>query len=126
MCIVHHGLLMRFCVVVTSFLLGSFSCSNTNFLFALYILSLSKAATSSCLEMKYTLVLVRHGESTWNNENRFTGWYDCPLSEKGLKEANEGGKLLKDAGYSFDVAYTSTLQRAIKTLWIILEEMHLM
>ena len=76
--------------------------------------------------MKYTLVLVRHGESTWNDENRFTGWYDCPLSEKGLKEAHDGAKLLKEAGYSFDVAYTSTLQRAIKTLWIILEEMHLM
>ncbi len=76
--------------------------------------------------MKYTLVLVRHGESTWNDENRFTGWYDCPLSEKGLKEAHDGAKLLKDAGYSFDIAYTSTLQRAIKTLWVILEEMHLM
>jgi 2,3-bisphosphoglycerate-dependent phosphoglycerate mutase len=76
--------------------------------------------------MKYTLVLVRHGESTWNDENRFTGWYDCPLSEKGLKEAHDGAKLLKEAGYTFDVAYTSTLQRAIKTLWIILEEMHLM
>lgn len=76
--------------------------------------------------MKYTVVLVRHGESTWNDENRFTGWYDCPLSEKGLKEAHDGAKLLKEAGFSFDVAYTSTLQRAIKTLWIILEEMHLM
>ena len=76
--------------------------------------------------MKYTLVLVRHGESTWNDENRFTGWYDCPLSEKGLEEAHAGAKLLKDEGYNFDVAYTSTLQRAIKTLWIILEEMHLM
>lgn len=76
--------------------------------------------------MKYTLVLVRHGESTWNDENRFTGWYDCPLSEKGLKEAHDGAKLLKDAGYTFDIAYTSTLQRAIKTLWVILEEMHLM
>mmetsp|Transcript_421 Transcript_421/g.851 ORF Transcript_421/g.851 Transcript_421/m.851 type:complete len:297 (+) Transcript_421:73-963(+) len=87
---------------------------------------LSRSATSSCLDMKYTLVLVRHGESTWNDENRFTGWYDCPLSEKGLKEAHDGALLLKEAGYSFDVAYTSTLQRAIKTLWIILEEMHLM
>lgn len=76
--------------------------------------------------MKYTLVLVRHGESTWNDENRFTGWYDCPLSEKGLKEAHDGAKLLNDAGYTFDIAYTSTLQRAIKTLWVILEEMHLM
>lgn len=76
--------------------------------------------------MKYTVVLVRHGESTWNDENRFTGWFDCPLSEKGLEEAHDGAKLLKKAGYTFDVAYTSTLQRAIKTLWIILEEMHLM
>jgi 2,3-bisphosphoglycerate-dependent phosphoglycerate mutase len=80
----------------------------------------------TALEMKYTIVLVRHGESTWNDENRFTGWYDCPLSEKGLREAHDGAKLLKEAGFTFDVAYTSTLQRAIKTLWIILEEMHLM
>ncbi|KAG7352993.1 phosphoglycerate mutase family protein [Nitzschia inconspicua] len=88
----------------------------------------SKAALSSpnALEMKYTVVLVRHGESTWNDENRFTGWYDCPLSEAGLKEAHEGAKLLKSEGYTFDVAYTSTLRRAIKTLWIILEELHLM
>jgi len=87
---------------------------------------LSRSVTSSCLEMKYTIVLVRHGESTWNDENRFTGWYDCPLSEKGVKEAHDGANLLREAGYSFDVAYTSTLQRAIKTLWIILEEMSLM
>lgn len=76
--------------------------------------------------MKYTLVLVRHGESTWNEENRFTGWYDCPLSTKGLQEAQQGAKLLKEEGFTFDIAYTSTLQRAIKTLWIILEELHLM
>jgi 2,3-bisphosphoglycerate-dependent phosphoglycerate mutase len=76
--------------------------------------------------MKYTLVLVRHGESTWNEENRFTGWYDCPLSTKGLGEAEQGAKLLKEQGITFDVAYTSTLQRAIKTLWVILEELHLM
>lgn len=73
--------------------------------------------------MKYTLVLVRHGESTWNEENKFTGWADVPLNSKGLKEAHEGGKLLREAGYEFDIAYTSTLKRAIKTLWIILEEM---
>lgn len=79
-----------------------------------------------CLDMKYTIVLVRHGESTWNDENRFTGWYDCPLSEKGLNEAHDGGKLIKEAGYTFDVAYTSTLKRAIKTLWVILEELDLM
>jgi 2,3-bisphosphoglycerate-dependent phosphoglycerate mutase len=76
--------------------------------------------------MKYTLVLVRHGESTWNKENLFTGWYDCPLSEKGEFEAKAGGKLLKEAGFNFDLAYTSTLKRAIKTLWLILEEMDLM
>jgi len=83
------------------------------------------STTSTCLEM-HRLVLVRHGESTWNDENRFTGWYDCPLSEKGIEEAHDGAKLLYEAGYSFDIAYTSTLQRAIKTLWIILEEMNLM
>ena len=76
--------------------------------------------------MKYTVVLVRHGESTWNEENRFTGWYNCPLSTKGTGEALQGAKLLKEEGFTFDVAYTSTLQRAIKTLWIILEEMNLM
>jgi 2,3-bisphosphoglycerate-dependent phosphoglycerate mutase len=76
--------------------------------------------------MKYTLVLVRHGESTWNNENKFTGWYDCPLSEKGEQEAAEGGRLLKEAGFTFDKAYTSTLKRAIKTLWLCLEELDLM
>jgi 2,3-bisphosphoglycerate-dependent phosphoglycerate mutase len=76
--------------------------------------------------MKYTLVLVRHGESTWNNENRFTGWVDCPLSEKGEAEARAGGKLLKAEGFTFDKCYTSTLKRAIKTLWLILEELDLM
>jgi 2,3-bisphosphoglycerate-dependent phosphoglycerate mutase len=76
--------------------------------------------------MKYTLVLVRHGESTWNNENRFTGWVDCPLSEEGLEEAHKGGQLLKSEGFTFDKAYTSTLKRAIKTLWIILEQVNLM
>lgn len=74
----------------------------------------------------HTLVLVRHGESTWNNENRFTGWYDCPLSEKGESEAKSGGTLLREGGFDFDVAYTSTLKRAIKTLWLVLEEMDLM
>ena len=68
-----------------------------------------------------TLVLLRHGESTWNNLNKFTGWYDCPLSEKGVGEATAAGPLLKDAGLVFDVAHTSYLQRAIKTLWLALE-----
>lgn len=71
---------------------------------------------------KHTLVLVRHGESEWNKENRFTGWYDVPLSSKGHSEAQEAGKLLKSQGFQFDVAYTSYLKRAIRTLWHILEE----
>ena len=72
------------------------------------------------------LVLVRHGESTWNKENRFTGWTDVDLSEKGLEEAKKAGQLLKQEGYSFDVAYTSVLKRAIRTLWTIMDEMDLM
>lgn len=69
------------------------------------------------------LVLVRHGQSVWNLENRFTGWVDVDLSEQGVREAHEAGKLLKKKGYSFDVAYTSALQRAQKTLGFILEEL---
>ena len=72
------------------------------------------------------IVLLRHGESTWNKENRFTGWVDVGLSEKGMKEAAEAGRTLKKEGYVFDVAYTSVLKRAIKTLWLALEEMDLM
>jgi 2,3-bisphosphoglycerate-dependent phosphoglycerate mutase len=72
------------------------------------------------------LVLIRHGESVWNKENKFTGWTDVPLSEKGVKEATDAGKLLKEKGFKFKVAYTSYLNRAIKTLWIVLEEMDLM
>jgi 2,3-bisphosphoglycerate-dependent phosphoglycerate mutase len=72
------------------------------------------------------LVLVRHGESSWNKENRFTGWTDVELSEKGRQEALEGGQVLKREGYVFDVAYTSVLKRAIRTLWTILDEMDLM
>jgi len=78
------------------------------------------------LEMSHTVVLIRHGESTWNKENRFTGWVDVPLSEEGNKEAKAGGILLRDEGLTFDKAYTSTLKRAIKTLWMVLEEMDLM
>ena len=74
----------------------------------------------------YKIVLMRHGESTWNLENRFTGWTDVDLTEKGAAEARHAGKLLKDAGLSFDVAYTSVLKRAIRTLWITLDEMDLM
>jgi 2,3-bisphosphoglycerate-dependent phosphoglycerate mutase len=73
-----------------------------------------------------TLVLLRHGESTWNKENRFTGWTDVPLSEKGIAEAREAGRTLRSEGYTFDFAYTSVLKRAIKTLWLALEEMDLM
>ena len=72
------------------------------------------------------LVLVRHGESTWNKENRFTGWTDVDLSEKGVAEALEGGRVLKAEGYTFDVAYTSVLKRAIRTLWFVLDETDLM
>jgi 2,3-bisphosphoglycerate-dependent phosphoglycerate mutase len=72
------------------------------------------------------LVLIRHGESTWNKENRFTGWTDVDLSEKGRQEAKEGGEVLKREGYVFDVAYTSVLKRAIRTLWTVLDEMDLM
>jgi len=72
------------------------------------------------------LVLVRHGESSWNKENRFTGWTDVDLSEKGVSEAIEGGLVLKAEGYTFDVAYTSVLKRAIRTLWFVLDEMDLM
>ncbi len=69
------------------------------------------------------LVLLRHGESDWNRENRFTGWTDVDLSAQGLAEARAGGKLLKSGGYAFDLAYTSVLKRAIRTLWIALEEL---
>ncbi len=72
------------------------------------------------------LVLVRHGESDWNKQNRFTGWTDVDLSEKGRQEALDGGVVLKAEGYTFDVAYTSVLKRAIRTLWIVLDEMDLM
>lgn len=72
------------------------------------------------------LVLLRHGESVWNEENRFTGWADVGLTERGAVEAREAGRLMREAGLFFDVAYTSVLKRAIKTLWLALEEMDLM
>jgi len=72
------------------------------------------------------LVLLRHGQSTWNLENRFTGWTDVDLSEQGLREAHEGGRLLREGGFTFDMAYTSVLKRAIRTLWIALDELDLM
>jgi 2,3-bisphosphoglycerate-dependent phosphoglycerate mutase len=74
----------------------------------------------------YKIVLMRHGESTWNLDNRFTGWTDVDLTEKGIAEARHAGKLLKEAGLTFDLAYTSVLKRAIRTLWVTLDEMDLM
>ncbi len=74
----------------------------------------------------YKIVLMRHGESTWNLDNRFTGWTDVDLTAKGVAEATQAGKLLKEAGFSFDLAYTSVLKRAIRTLWGTLDEMDLM
>lgn len=72
------------------------------------------------------LVLLRHGESRWNRENRFTGWYDVDLSGKGEKESRDAGELLKQEGFVFDIAYTSVLKRAIRTLWNVLDGMDLM
>lgn len=71
----------------------------------------------------YKIVFMRHGESTWNLENRFTGWTDVDLTEKGVNEARSAGRVLREAGFKFDVAYTSVLKRAIRTLWLALDEM---
>src|SRR5689334_2980101 len=71
----------------------------------------------------YRLVLLRHGESVWNSENRFTGWTDVDLSSRGIAEARDGGRLMREQGLRFDVAFTSVLKRAIRTLWIALEEL---
>ena len=75
---------------------------------------------------RYKLVLLRHGESVWNRENRFTGWTDVEITDKGRDEAEQAAALLKKGGWSFDIAYTSVLKRAIKTLWITLEGLDLM
>ncbi len=72
------------------------------------------------------IVLLRHGESIWNQENRFTGWYDVDLAEKGMNEAREAGRLMKAEGFTFDLAYTSVLKRAIRTLWLALDQMDLL
>src|SRR6202795_673885 len=72
------------------------------------------------------LVLLRHGESVWNQENRFTGWTDVDLSDRGRDEAQKAGRLLKEQGYEFDIAYVSVLKRAIRPLWIVLDEMDMM
>jgi 2,3-bisphosphoglycerate-dependent phosphoglycerate mutase len=74
----------------------------------------------------YKLVLLRHGESTWNKENRFTGWTDVDLSKKGIEEANRSGIVLKENGYVFDIAFTSVLKRSIRTLWIVQDVMDIM
>ena len=74
----------------------------------------------------YKLVLLRHGQSQWNLENRFTGWTDVDLTEQGRQEAEAAGKLFLKEGYTFDMAYTSVLKRAIRTLWIVLDKMDLM
>jgi len=73
--------------------------------------------------MAHTLVLIRHGESTWNLENRFTGWTDVPLTDTGIAQARQAGRMLKEAGFEFDLCYTSVLRRAIWTLWLALDEM---
>ena len=74
----------------------------------------------------HKLVLLRHGESVWNRENRFTGWTDVDLSERGRQEAQDAGQLLRDGGYVFDLAFTSVLKRAIRTLWHSLDALDLM
>jgi 2,3-bisphosphoglycerate-dependent phosphoglycerate mutase len=74
----------------------------------------------------YKIVFMRHGESTWNLENRFTGWTDVDLTDKGVNEAKTAGRVLKEAGFTFDVAYTSVLKRAIRTLWLAMDEMDMM
>ncbi|MDU0810111.1 MAG: 2,3-diphosphoglycerate-dependent phosphoglycerate mutase [Burkholderia sp.] len=74
----------------------------------------------------YRIVFIRHGQSTWNKENRFTGWIDIDLTDQGVNEAKQAGNLLKNSGYTFDIAYTSVLKRAIRTLWYIQDKMDLM
>ena len=76
--------------------------------------------------MTIKLVFLRHGESIWNKEDRFTGWTDVDLSDRGITEAKEAGRTLREKGYAFDVAFTSVLKRAIRTLWLVLDEMDLM
>lgn len=78
------------------------------------------------IDLMHKLVLLRHGESTWNRENLFTGWTDVDLSEKGVEEAVEAGRILKEQGFVFDIAFTSVLKRAIRTLWIVMDEMDIM
>jgi 2,3-bisphosphoglycerate-dependent phosphoglycerate mutase len=77
-------------------------------------------------ENMYKVVLLRHGESIWNKENRFTGWTDVDLTEQGIEEAKEAGRIMKEEGYEFDIAFTSVLKRALRTLWLALDEMDLL
>ena len=77
-------------------------------------------------ELMYKIVFMRHGESTWNLDNRFTGWTDVDLTEKGMREARTAGTVLREAGFTFDLAYTSVLKRAIRTLWLAMDEMDMM
>mmetsp|Transcript_11172 Transcript_11172/g.14701 ORF Transcript_11172/g.14701 Transcript_11172/m.14701 type:complete len:280 (+) Transcript_11172:33-872(+) len=95
-----------------------FAVSRSTFRLASRVKSLAAFQTAD----KHTLILVRHGESTWNLSNKFTGWYDCPLSPKGHEEVKEAGQLLKKEGLKADIAFTSLLQRAIRTLWHVLEQ----
>ena len=92
------------------------------------LLSLTQSDRQVCGRgfMLKRIVLLRHGESLWNRDGLFTGWTDIDLSEKGISEAHEAGKILKAEGYSFDIAFTSVLSRAIRTLWIVLDELGLM
>ncbi|GKY94396.1 hypothetical protein MPSEU_000405600 [Mayamaea pseudoterrestris] len=105
--------------------LEMFSVSRSSLRLVTRVSSLSSLRLQQ-IASKHTLILVRHGESTWNLENRFTGWYDCPLSDKGHQEVIEAGQLIKKEGLVADVAFTSLLQRAIRTLWHVLEQTNLM
>jgi 2,3-bisphosphoglycerate-dependent phosphoglycerate mutase len=88
--------------------------------------SINLSGIEIIMRVMYTLVLIRHGESLWNRENRFTGWRDIDLSPLGINEARDAGSTLMENGFDFDLAYTSVLKRAIRTLWLIQEEMDLM
>jgi 2,3-bisphosphoglycerate-dependent phosphoglycerate mutase len=102
-----------------------FAVSRSSFLLATRVKTLRSFAAVQAAD-KHTLVLVRHGESTWNLENKFTGWYDCPLSPKGHEEVIEAGQLIKKEGIKADIAFTSLLQRAIRSMWHVMEQTDLM
>src|SRR6266513_5588889 len=103
-------------------------CASLEYLEGRVLRAWRRSTTDGSREEKpmYRVVLLRHGESTWNMENRFTGWTDVDLSERGFAEAHRAGQLLKTGGYVFDVAFTSVLKRAVRTLWMTLDEMDLM